>query len=43
MSNRNMVRQVVPIKNEAGEVIAEKPIFHKKKMNKPQYANRKAF
>lgn len=43
MSNRNMVRQVVPIKNEQGEVVGQKPIFHKKKMNNPLYGDRKAF
>lgn len=43
MSNRNMVRQEVPLKNEEGEVVGKKAIFHQKQMSKPQYADRKKF
>lgn len=43
LSNRNKIRQEVPIKDEEGNVIGKKAIFHEKKMNKPQYADRKQF
>lgn len=42
MKKRNLVRQLVPIKDkETGEVVDTKVIWHLKKFSQPQYQSRK--
>lgn len=42
MSKRNLVRQIVPLKDGEGNIIGEKNIFHIKKFHKPQYGERRS-
>lgn len=39
INHRNHVRQEIQIKDDNGNVIGKKAIFHEKKFNKPQYAS----